>query len=116
MRPDMTREEAISLLRRYKRDVYGCDRKLFDFRGEKTRFKISVYGRFLCDRLICEIRNSKDGPIEVVHDYYSMFDDVLCESDDDHFGTHNFARILEYEAGQILRYLRKEEENDSIGS
>lgn len=112
----MTREEAISLLRRYKRDFYDYDKKLFVLTREKMLFKISVYGRFLCDELISKIRNSKDGPIEVVYDYYSMFDDILSESDDDHFETHNFARILEHEAGHILRYLRKkEEENDKVG-
>lgn len=102
----MTREEAISLLRRYRRTVYRYNSRYVPFTKQDTLFKTCVYGRFLIDEMIRKIRYSEDGPIETVYDIYSDLDWVLGESDDDHFETHRFAALMEYEAGNILRYLK----------
>lgn len=112
----MTREEAISLLRRYRRTVYRYNSKLVVFPKRDTLFQTCVYGRFLIDEIIRKIRYSKDGPIETVYDIYSDLDLVLGESDDDHFETHKFAALMEHEAGNILRYLKtveKEQNEDA---
>lgn len=102
----MTREEAVSLLRRYRRDVYRYNPKFIFFAKQNSLFKTCVYGRFLIDEMIRRIRHSDEDPIETVYDIYSDLDWILGESDDDHFETHKFAAVMEYEAGNILRYLK----------
>lgn len=101
----MTREEAISLLRRYRRDVYRYNEKSVIFPKRNAHFKICVYGRFLVDDLIRRIAVSYEDPIKVVSRRYSELDEILGDSDDDHFETHAFAALMEYEAGNVLRYL-----------
>ena len=101
----MTREEAISLLRRYRRDVYRYNEKTVIFPKRNAHFKICVYGRFLVDDLIRKIMHSYDDPIRVVSRRYSELDEILGDSDDDHFETHAFAALMEYECGNVLRYL-----------
>ena len=101
----MTREEAISLLRRYRRDVYRYNEKTVIFPKRNAYFKICVYGRFLVDDLIRKIMHSYDDPIRVVSRRYSELDEILGDSDDDHFETHAFAALMEYECGNVLRYL-----------
>lgn len=66
--------------------------------------------------MIRKIRHSDEDPVEVVHGIYSNLDWILGESDDDHFETHRFAALMEYEAGDILRYLKtieKEQNEDA---
>lgn len=112
----MTREEAISLLRRYRRTAYRYNSKLVVFPKRDTLFQTCIYGRFLIDEMIRKIRCAEDGPIEVVYGIYSDLDWVLGESDDDHFETHRFAALMEHEAGNILRYLKiveKEQNEDA---
>lgn len=112
----MTREEAISLLRRYRRAVYRYNAKLIVFPKRDALFRTCIYGRFLIDEMIRKIRCAKDGPIEVVYKIYSDLDRVLGESDDDHFETHRFAALMEHEVGNILRYLKtveKEQNEDA---
>ena len=105
----MTREKAISALRRYKRTAYRCNDTLVIFPMKRSSYWITcVYGQYLVDALIGRIRNSSLDPIEVVGQLYSDLDTVLGESDDDHFETHQFASIMEYEAGNIMRYLKGE--------
>lgn len=105
----MTREEAVSLLRRYRRDAYSYNPKCFARPKGDVEFRNYVYGRYLCDELIDAIRHSKEPPIDVVYDSYAMFDTILSESEDDHFETHSFAAVMEHEAGRILRYLKQKE-------
>lgn len=69
-------------------------------------YQVSVYGRFLVDYLIREIKNSTDDPIHTVQGFYSYLDWILGDSDDDHFETHRFAARMDYETGNILRYLK----------
>lgn len=110
----MTREEAISLLRRYRRTAYRYNPKFIVFPKRDTLFQTCVYGSFLIDEMIRKIRYSADGPIEVVRDIYSSLDWVLGESDGDHFETHRFAALMEHEAGNILCYLKaiEKEQNE----
>ena len=124
----MTRDEAISLIRRYKRDTFfmcnvGRWPRFLKRKNSRVaiqiadiRWKISVYGQFLCNYLIDKIEHSNSDPIEEVYKLYSLLDDVLGDSADDHFVTHKFAAIMENQTGHILRYLRsKEDKNDKIG-
>ena len=115
-----TREEAVSLLRRYRRDVYRSrpKRELFTMKQYDAVVYTCVYGRYLVDELIRRIRCTDEPPIHVVYDLYSALDDVLSESDDDHFETHSFASLLENECGDILRYLKHmeaEKQNEEHG-
>ncbi len=66
----------------------------------------------MIDEIIRKLQYSQADPIDVVSDIRSKLDEVLGDSDDDHFITHEFARSLEYEAGNILRYLRDKERNE----
>ena len=102
----MTLEEAISLLRRYRRVAYRYNAKFIIFPKRNTLFQTCIYGSFLIDEMIRKIRCATDDPIEVVYKIYSDLDWVLGESDDDHFETHRFAALMEHEAGNILRYLK----------
>lgn len=102
----MTREEAISLLRRYRRAVYRYNPRFIHFAKQDVLFHKCIYGKFLIEEMIREIRYSDKDPIEVVRRIYSNLDWILGESDDDHFETHRFAALMEYEAGDILRYLK----------
>ena len=77
------------------------------------QFLNEVYTNYLIDELIRRIRKSDDPPLTVVYDLYSMLDDILAESDDDHFHTHGFASILEHECGNILRYLKDKEDDET---
>lgn len=110
----MTREEAVSLLRRYRRDVYRYNERFLIFAKRNATFQICVYGRFLIDEMIRKIKDSSEDPIRIVGRFYSKLDEVLGDSDDDHFQTHRFAAMVELEAGNILRYLTtiEKERND----
>lgn len=68
-----------------------------------------VYGRFLIDEIIKKLMYTDRDPIRVISDIYSWLDEILGDSDDDRFITHKFAAIVEYETGNILRYLRQKE-------
>lgn len=114
--PGMTREEAISLLRRYRKAVYRYNPKFIIFTKQNAMFRTCVYGKFLVDEMIRKIRYSDKDPIKVVYGIYSNLDWILGESDDDHFETHRFAALMEHEAGNILRYLKtieKEQNEDA---
>lgn len=109
----MTCDEAVSLLRRYRRDAYTYNSSFLTMKDRDTLFVYGVYGRFLVEELIRRIKAGRESPVDVVHDFYTMMDDMLCETDDDHFETLRFARRMEHETGNILRYLReKEKENE----
>lgn len=102
----MTQEEAISLLRRYRRNVYRCNPHFVIFPKKNGCFQTCVYGGYLVRELIRKIHESEDVPIQVVSRAYSELDDILGDSDDDHFETHRFAAKMEHECGNVLRYLR----------
>lgn len=112
----MTREEAIMLLRRYRRDVYRYNEKTLMFPKRDHVFQVCVYGRFLIADMIRSILESPEDPIRVASGYYARLDEILGDSDDDHFETHRFAATMEHEAGNVLRYLRymeKEKNEDA---
>ena len=106
----MTAEEGISMLRRYKRSAYGRQTDKIWFPQRSYAFTACVYGSFLVDELIRKIRSSGADPIHIVGQMYMELDEVLAESDDDHFATHDFSAMMEEECGKILRYLKFEEE------
>lgn len=101
----MMQEEAISLLRRYRRNVYQRHSGSVTFLKRDVYFQTCVYGRYLVSELIRKIHESEDDPIQVVSRAYSELDDILGDSDDDHFETHRFAARMEHECGNVLRYL-----------
>lgn len=112
----MTNEEAISLLRRYKRDVYRYNPKYILYAKQNSYFQKCVYGRFLIDQVIEKLQHTEKSVIYVVNRIYSQLDEVLGDSDDDRFITHRFAAVVEYEAGNLLRYLNtieKEKNEDA---
>lgn len=109
----MTREEAISLLRRYRRDVYRYNEDHVIFPKRNAYFRTCVYGKFLVDELIRKIRETDGDPIRTVGRIYSELDYILGDSDDDHFETHRFAALMEYECGNVLRYLRTIERTEN---
>ena len=80
----------------------------FEFRdiSEEERLFSDLCIRAISSELIRRIRESEDDPIQVVSQVYSELDYILGDSDDDHFETHRFAAKMEYECGEVLRYLR----------
>ena len=105
----MTREEARSLLRRYRREMYRYNPKAMIFPKRNDYLETCVYGDYLICELIRKINASQEDPIRVVSLVYIKLDDILGDSDDDHFETHRFAARMEQECGNILRYLRTAE-------
>lgn len=103
----MTREEAVSTLRRYRRLVFRYDDKFILFPKKNALFRECVYGKILVDEIIMRIRESDDDPIRIVSQLYSQLDFILGDSDDDHFETHAFAALMECLTGDILQYLQK---------
>ncbi len=102
----MTRGEAVSLLRRYRRDeTYVPSKRLFGWR-RNYEFDRAVYERRLVLELIRKIQSSDREPISVVRDFYYKMDDLLCESDN--AKTWAFVSTMENCAADILRYLRGE--------
>lgn len=101
----MTREEAISLLRRYRRDeTYVPSKKLFGWQ-RNYEFDRAVYERMLVLELIRKIKTTDKSPISVVRNFYYKMDDMVCESDS--AKTWAFASTMENCAGDILRYLQE---------
>lgn len=103
----MTRDEAVSILRRYRRSAFRFQEKYVIFPKRNALFRECVYGKILVDEIIRQIRESDDDPIRIVSRLYSKLDFILGDSDDDHFETHAFAALMEYLTGDILRYLQK---------
>ncbi|MBQ8707846.1 MAG: hypothetical protein IJ523_07155 [Succinivibrionaceae bacterium] len=102
----MTREEAVSLLRRYRRDeTYIPSKKLFGWKLN-YEFMRSVYERMLILELIQRIKQSDRGPMTVVRDFYYKMDDILCESENPK--TWAFASTMENCAADIVRYMEEE--------
>lgn len=111
----MTKEEAVSWLRRYRRDriQYGVKPWSTNWKLKNNFFNQYVYERYLVLELIRRINESPLPPIEVVRNFYHFIDDILCESDDGQFITHYFSSIMENCAGDILRYLREKDSADN---
>lgn len=105
----LTQDEAIRLLRAYRRDVCQYNPSCLGMTQRDTAFLSAVRGKSLISELIRRIRQSDDLPIHVVYDFYTMLDQILSETEDDHFETLQFARQMEYQAGMILRYLKRAE-------
>ena len=102
----MTREEAISLLRRYRRNnTYTPSKKLFGWRRNYD-FDRAVYERMLILELIREIKATDRNPMTVVQDFWYKMDYILCESEN--AKTWAFTSTMENCAADILRYLRVE--------
>ena len=104
----MTKEEAVSALRRYRREeVYTPSRKLLGWKTSTYEFNRAVYERFLVLELIREIKESnRNSPIDVVRDFYYKMDDILCESEQRR--TWSFTSTMENCAHDMLIYLERE--------
>ena len=100
----MTKEEAVSWLRRYRRGV-----KLNPFTIRTPWYKADyireryVYERMLILELIERIKNSNKRPEEVIHGLYWDVDMFMLDSDNPR--THKFLRIIERCLGDILEEL-----------
>lgn len=106
----MTREKAVLLLRRYRRDeVYKPSKKLLGWRMN-YQFMRASYERFLVLELIRRINTSTKDPIKIVQDLYYEMDDIVCESD--RSKTWAFASTMENCCADILRYLREKEKDE----
>lgn len=107
----MTREEAVSCLREYRRkSMCRSSKQLFGWRPNYD-FNKTVYERYLILELIKRINQSSMPPVEVIRQFYYEMDDMLCESECSK--TWAFASTMENCAGDILRYLRgREKENE----
>lgn len=102
----MTREEAVSLLRRYRRnETYTPSKRLFGWKLN-YEFMRTVYERMLILELIRRIKTTDQNPLNVVRDFYYKMDDILCESENPK--TWAFASTMENCAADIARYLEGE--------
>ena len=110
----MTREEAISYLRRYRRnEVYKPSKNLFGWR-RNYYFDEAVYTRFLILELIDRINSSTKDPIETIRDFYYWMDDMMCGSEQNR--TWAFSSCMENASRDIIRYLRAKEKNEDASN
>lgn len=105
----MTQDQALTYLREYRRFYCHTFNESSMLWHMNSDYKSLCYRRYLVSMFIHKINNSKVDPIRIVDQFISDLDYILGESDDDHFITHQFAAILEYEAYCILRYLKQKE-------
>lgn len=104
----MTKEEAISHLRHYRR--MACVRhSCATFTCQQNHFKRCVYRDYLISELIRRINQSEEDPIRVVSNFAWELEYILGEADDSHFETLAFTRVMESEACCIERSLREKE-------
>ena len=108
----MTNERAEYLLRRYGRECCDYNPRYFTMAWRDALLRRCVYRNFAVRELIRRIRQGDRSPLETVYALYSELDDVLAESDEDAFLTHQFAAEMENEVGDILRYLKRKDEED----
>lgn len=100
----MTKEEAISLLRRYRREeTYTPSRNLLGWKMTHD-FKRSVYERYLILELIRRIKESNCPPTVVIRSFYSFMDEMIGDSD--HSRTWEFASYMEMCLRDILIYFQ----------
>ena len=103
----MTKDKAVSLLRRYRREeTYVPSIKLLGWKKRTYEFNRAVYERFLILELIRQIKESDLGPMTVVRNFYYKMDDVMCESEN--HKTWEFTSIMENCAHDIVVYLERE--------
>ena len=106
----MTREEAIWWLRKYRRDIPKFNYSWYGVLRKNAEFIHNGFEQYLVMEVIDRIQKEPDrDPIAIIKDIYDMTDDVLSESEDDHFITHNCASMMELIARDMLRYLREKE-------
>ena len=102
----MTREEAISLLRRYRRTVRI--NPLYVSWGKSDYItQRYVYERYLILRLIERIANSSEPPLRLIHNAYWAVDMFMLESESRY--TQRFLRIVERCIGDIMEYLEDQD-------
>lgn len=109
----MERIEAILWLREYLEDNILMNVKprmpLFD--SATTPFMENIFLEGLVNEIIKQIDETPSvDPLTIVGNLHYMFDEVLAESDDDHFLTHRFAAYNERAANDIYWYLKKKED------
>lgn len=103
----MTKEEAISALRRYRREeTFPPSRRMLGGGKRCYEFNRAVYERYLVLELIHRIMDSPLPPIEVVRRFYWAMDDIICESE--RRRTWAFVSIMENCAHDIVIYLQRE--------
>ena len=103
----MTKSEAVSFLRRYRRDV-RISPLYIPWRKNDYVIQKYAYMRYVIGLLIEKIRNSNENPIAVVHKAYWNSDMFMMESDNVY--THKFLKIVTECLGDILVDLRYEDE------
>ena len=106
----MTKEEAISLLRRYRREeTYAPSINLLGWKKVTYDFKRSVYERYLILELIRRIKESNCLPTVIVQSFYSFMDEMIGDSD--HSRTWEFASYMEMCMKDILIYFQRDHMN-----
>lgn len=108
----MTKSEAISLLRRYRREeLFRPSSRLarISVTYRKSGYIEEIYSRMLALEMIRRINEAPEGidALDVIRDFYYWMDDMVTQSENPR--TWAFASTMENEAGEILRYLRRKE-------
>lgn len=112
MATELTKEGAIRLLwRYYDTECMKPTKQLYAWKLNYDFIRAS-YEEILIDDLIQRIRDSNMDPMDVIRAFYYEMSDVIAKSE--RRLTWAFASTLENCIGDILRYIRKErnEEND----
>ena len=106
----MTREEAVTLLRKYRRETRISPLYVPFFRND-YRMERYVLDRYLTKGLIREIGNSDSNPISIIQEAYWNVDDLILESSNPY--TNHFARMVQCSLGDILEFLLENERKRS---
>lgn len=100
----MTKERAISILKRYRRDI--CARQYcWSYSCRQNRIKRCACKEYLVSELIHRIRIKDLDPIDTVSEFIFWIESVLEEADEDHRITEEFIRVIDDEACDIERML-----------
>lgn len=107
----MTKTEAVQWLCEYRDEntLLNVKPNPYGRPGVPNDFECNVYLDGLVNILIHDIYTLNVDPVTIVADMYYRFDDVLAESEEDHFVTHNFCAYMEYLTHDMYNYLCKKE-------
>lgn len=102
----MTKDQAVAYLRDYRKFCGHVFNESALWNQLRVNYRNLCYRRYLISVLIQRIKDSDYDPIYTVQHTVWELDNILGESDEDHFITHKFAAVMESEACFILRYLK----------
>ena len=102
---DLTRGEAVTWLRKYKKDIPIQNFRYGDLM-KNQEFLWSSRAMFTADELIFRIQERDCDPLEVVRDWCNVMSNAMIEIEDGHIISLRYAGMMEAIGRDILRCMR----------